>query len=1025
MKKKLDGRIKTVIENCVASKHRSIFVIVGHKGIDQIPILHHVMMKVKSQSDCGVLWAYKKEIAFDKKKMRTKTKKRRKNQGLMDEDDPFQSFIKQTNIRWCYYNETNRILGQTYGMCVLQDFEAVTPNTLARTMETVVGGGLIIILLRTMNSLKQLYTMTMDVHSRYRTETHEDVVGRFNERFILSLAKCPSCLIIDDQLNVLPISSNSLTVLPVAPKSELNRLSEEELQLKKLKHELMDDKDTQLAGSLVGCCLTHDQAKGVLMFIEAIVDKSVSSTVVMKAARGRGKSAALGLAMAAAVAFGYSNVFVTAPSPENLTTMFEFICKGLNILRYEEHLDYEKVVSAIPGHNKSVVAVNVFKTNRQTIKYIEPTRSAELVQAELVCIDEAAAIPLPFLRELLGPYLVFMSSTVDGYEGTGQTLSQKLIKDLRQNSNIGGELDLTKVTNLLKARTRGGPPLLSGRTLYEVTLTDSIRYANEDPVERWLSQLLCLNISRLPTVSFGCPAPSNCELFYVNRDTLFSFHDKTEEFLQRFISICVASDYKHSPDDLQMMSDAPGHHLFCLLGPKARREELPEILCVLHVSLEGEISKESIANSIRKGIRSGGDVIPWTIEEQFGERDFACKSGVRIVRIATHPSFQSMGYGTRSMQLLQQYYEGKMPCSVNTQLPKMDLPVLDADTMIGENLKPRENLPPLLISLNQRRPESLDYIGVSYGMSIDLLRFWKRFNMTPVYTQPNPSAMTGDHQWILLKIINEEKADDNEEEEEEKDERNERSWLTELWIDFRRRFIELLSSNFRLWSSALAYEVLAQPKISKSDLMTLEQLNWQFTEYDLRRLEKYVTTRTDYFVVKDLVPRLARLFFNGRMNVDMKTTQSIVLVGVGLQGKTTQDLIKDVLNKKEEKGIESQIVAYLDQAIKILLEYMRTIQNKKENESDDELEEEKTTAKPLTQSLDEELIAAANEYKIQCKEADWKLALANGPKSIVSIQRQKRKLVPEEIDYGRNPKKIKNLDKKKKKKNKNKRFSSN
>lgn len=67
-----------------------------------------------------------------------------------------------------------------------------------------------VILLRTMNSLKQLYTMTMvslrgficgrhpssllvpaasqwfvlrqDVHARYRTEAHQDVVGRFNER---------------------------------------------------------------------------------------------------------------------------------------------------------------------------------------------------------------------------------------------------------------------------------------------------------------------------------------------------------------------------------------------------------------------------------------------------------------------------------------------------------------------------------------------------------------------------------------------------------------------------------------------------------------------------------------------------------------------------------------------------------------------------------------------------------------------------------------------------------------------------
>jgi len=50
-------------------------------------------------------------------------------------------------------------------MCVLQDFEAITPNLLARTIETVEGGGLIVLLLRTMTSLRQLYTLTMVCYS--------------------------------------------------------------------------------------------------------------------------------------------------------------------------------------------------------------------------------------------------------------------------------------------------------------------------------------------------------------------------------------------------------------------------------------------------------------------------------------------------------------------------------------------------------------------------------------------------------------------------------------------------------------------------------------------------------------------------------------------------------------------------------------------------------------------------------------------------------------------------------------------
>lgn len=41
--------------------------------------------------------------------------------------------------RYCFYHETQNILGNTYGMCVLQDFEALTPNLLARTIETVEG----------------------------------------------------------------------------------------------------------------------------------------------------------------------------------------------------------------------------------------------------------------------------------------------------------------------------------------------------------------------------------------------------------------------------------------------------------------------------------------------------------------------------------------------------------------------------------------------------------------------------------------------------------------------------------------------------------------------------------------------------------------------------------------------------------------------------------------------------------------------------------------------------------------------
>lgn len=59
----------------------------------------------------------------------------------------------------------------------LQDFEALTPNLLARTIETVEGGGLVVMLVSNLKSLTQLYSLTMDVHSRLRTEAHQDVTG--------------------------------------------------------------------------------------------------------------------------------------------------------------------------------------------------------------------------------------------------------------------------------------------------------------------------------------------------------------------------------------------------------------------------------------------------------------------------------------------------------------------------------------------------------------------------------------------------------------------------------------------------------------------------------------------------------------------------------------------------------------------------------------------------------------------------------------------------------------------------------
>jgi N-acetyltransferase 10 len=187
-----------------------------------------------------------------------------------------------------------------------------------------------------------------------------------------------------------------------------------------------------------------------------------------------------------------------------------------------------------------------------------------------VVIDEAAAIPLPIVRNLLGPYLVFMASTINGYEGTGRSLSLKLLQQLRKQSHAASSAGKDTVVVGRDGKEKNSATTSSStnaRSLHEIQLHTPIRYAANDAVESWLNTLLCLdccNPSAANSSLFsgalmkgkgptGCPDPNECELFYVNRDTLFSFHPVSEAFLQRMMSLYVASHYKNSPNDLQLM----------------------------------------------------------------------------------------------------------------------------------------------------------------------------------------------------------------------------------------------------------------------------------------------------------------------------------------------------------------------------------------------------------------------------------------------------------------------------------------
>ncbi|KAG8391484.1 hypothetical protein BUALT_Bualt01G0192500 [Buddleja alternifolia] len=629
MREKVDERIRTLIENGGKARHRFMFVIIGDKSTDQIVNLHCMLSKSVVKSRPNVLWCYK-----DKLELSSYTKKRMKR-GLLDpeEADPFSLFVETAGITYCLYRDSDRILGNTFSMCILQDFEALTPNLLARTIETVEGGGLIVLLLRSLSSLTSLCTMVMDVHERYCKESHSQAAARFNERFLLSLASCKSCIVMDGELNILPISSHmkSISSFPVREDSE--RLSEAERELKNLKEQLNDDFPV---GPLIRKCCT-------MSFVP-------------------------------------------------------------------EHIDYEVVKSSNPDFKKATVRIDMNKHPRQTIRnnfplifvqYIQPHEKP--LQVELLVVDEAAAIPLPVVKSLLGPYLVFLSSTVNGYEGTGRSLSLKLLQQLEEQYQIS---------------SRSTEAAVSGRVFKKIELSESIRYASGEPMESWLNALLCLDVTNtVPSISSLIP-PSECGLYYVNLDTLFSSYRDSELFLQWIMALFVASDYKYSPNDLQLMADAPAHHLFVLLGPvDESSNHLPDIFCVLQICFEGQISRTSAIKSLVEG--------------------------ARIVRIATHPSAMRLGYGSAAVELLSRYFEGRL-----TPISELDVEEQPEDSqariteaaeeasLLQENIKPRTNLLPLLVPLRKRRPEKLRYLGVSFGLTLDLFIFWRKHNFVPFFICP-------------------------------------------------------------------------------------------------------------------------------------------------------------------------------------------------------------------------------------------------------------------------------------------------
>jgi N-acetyltransferase 10 len=427
----------------------------------------------------------------------------------------------------------------------------------------------------------------------------------------------------------------------------------------------------------------------------------------------------------------------------------------------------------------------------------------------------------------------------------------------------------------------------------------------------------------------------------VNRDALFSYHKLSEAFLQKLMGLYTSAHYKNTPNDLQMLSDAPAHSVFVLLSPSAEQDSdsLPDVLAVIQVALEGSISRKTVEAQLARGHRSAGDLIPWTISQQFGDSKFAQLSGARIVRVAVHPSVQGMGYGSRAIECLYRFYNGEM-VSLVADGDDSDESIKDASAdedsggeepkgkgILGEDLKPRKELPPLLLPLTEVDAPKLDWIGTSFGLTLSLQKFWTRAGLRLLYLRQTKNELTGEYSAIMLRSL------------------PRRSGVSDVWLpsfmhDARRRVISLLSGAFRGIDLRLALSLLesfdaedtkkeTRATAKKEAKLTAEELDVFLSPHDLKRLELYGRNLCDHHLVTDLLSTIARLNFSGRLGPEfhLSSVQAALLCGIGLQHRTVDQLTSDL------KLPGNQVLAMFNKAVRKVSLALNAIVEQKEKES--------------------------------------------------------------------------------------------
>ncbi|WP_122032316.1 GNAT family N-acetyltransferase [Aliivibrio sp. EL58] len=339
--------------------------------------------------------------------------------------------------------------------------------------------------------------------------------------------------------------------------------------------------------------------------IQKVVSGHTKRPLVMTADRGRGKSSAIGLAIAELAMERPLIIGVTAPQRASVDEIF---------------IHAERIAQL----NFDVVTKqkNQLMINDSQIIYLAPDELLRNPQTlDLLCVDEAAAIPAPMLLSLVEQYsrMVF-STTINGYEGTGRGFEIKFKKQLHKK-----------------------------RPNYRsIEIKQPIRWNNNDPLEEWLSSVFLLNHNRavdsvqtvepLAKIDYHCLPVSQL----VNDSTLS----------QALFSLLVSAHYQTSPNDwISLLTDPT---LFCWVGIERSNRQL---VCCALMSKEGELELDLIHAAQLGKRRPKGHLAAISLTQTLCIDEPAIQSSFRIMRIAVDPSFQQRGIGSEFIRAIENKYK--------------------------------------------------------------------------------------------------------------------------------------------------------------------------------------------------------------------------------------------------------------------------------------------------------------------------------------------------------------------------------